>query len=137
MNHDDILRIKASWKKLQPRKAQLAEAFYARLFEFEPWLEKPFGEDRRLGGRGWLAFIDAAVANLDDPAQRREQAHRQIPRACEWGLREDDIYMIGLALFSALENELAGAFCSSVRHAWGMLYGELAEELLGSLRAVA
>ena len=137
MNRDDILKIKASWSKLEPNAGRLAEQFYARLFEFDPWLEKPFGPDWRTGGEGMLRVIKTLVDGLGDPADSRQLMHKQAVEASAWGLREDDVYLIGLALFAALEGELGSGFTSSARHAWGTACGELAQELLLTIQEAA
>ena len=137
MNRDDILKIKASWSKLEPSAGRLAEQFYARLFEFDPWLEKLFGADRRTGGEGVLQAIKTLVDGLGDPVQSRQLMRKQVVEASAWGLREDDVYLICLALFAALEGELGSAFTSSARHAWGTACGELAQELLSTIQEAA
>ncbi|MFC1684181.1 hypothetical protein ACFL0R_01735 [Pseudomonadota bacterium] len=137
MNRDDILKIKASWSKLESSSGHFAEQFYARLFEFDPWLEKLFGADWRTGGKGMLGVIKILVDGLDDPAGSRQLMHKQVVAASAWGLREDDVYLICPALFAALEGELGSAFTSSARHAWGTACGELAQELLLTIQEAA
>lgn len=137
MNKERSLRVKASWHKLEPHAPRVAEHFYAHLFELDSWLEKYLGEDWRTGGAGWVGLINAIVESMDDPVALRELIHKQIESNNAWGLREDDLHLVGLALFTALENELEGAFTPSVRHAWGELYSEVAQEFLSAIRKTA
>jgi hemoglobin-like flavoprotein len=137
MNREHSLRIKASWQRLKPDAPRVAELFYARLFELDSWMQEPLGEDWRTGGAGWIALMSAVVDNLEDPVALRALIHKEVLANDGWGLREDDLYLVGLALFAALEEELGAAFTSSVRHAWGLLYGELAQELLSAINKTA
>ena len=67
MTPEAIGRVQATFAQLAPRRAQVAEMFYRRLFEIAPHLKPMFRADMTEQGAKVMGAIGMAVAGLGRP----------------------------------------------------------------------
>jgi hemoglobin-like flavoprotein len=129
MTQDDIVLVQQSWRKALIRKDSVANAFYLKLFEFDPAMEMLFEKDRRDNGRKLLHLITAVVRGLDRiefllPAVR-DFGRRQ----AAVGIREEHYGAVATSLLWSLEHALESEFTVEIKSAWIVTYGVLSQTM--------
>jgi hemoglobin-like flavoprotein len=129
MTQDDIVLVQQSWRKALVRKDSVANAFYLKLFEFDPAMEVIFEKDMRDSGRKLVHLISAVVRGLDRiefllPAVR-DFGRRQ----AAVGIREEHYGAVATALLWSLEQTLEEDFTADVKAAWIVTYGVLSQTM--------
>jgi nitric oxide dioxygenase len=130
MQSGRIALIQSSYRQLLPGNTQLAELFYARLFQQAPELHslfKPDMEEQKVKLMGMLTFIVDNLLQLEAliPAiQALALRHR------EYGVRPEYYEPVGEALLWALEQSLGEKFTPEVRAAWQSVYTMLANTMI-------
>jgi hemoglobin-like flavoprotein len=125
MHRTTIALIQASFTRISPQAADVAERFYTRLFELDPTLRPLFGGDMTRQGLKLMTTLQLAVAALDDlgkitPALQRLGRNHQ-----NSGVRDEDYATVGAALLDTLNDMLGADFSPELRSAWGEAYGLL------------
>jgi hemoglobin-like flavoprotein len=122
MSPEQVQQVQQSYARLSPMADQVAELFYARLFELDPSLRKLFRGDIKRQGMMLMSMIGAAVRGLSD-------ANALIPvltalgrRHTGYGVVEAHYVTVGQALVWTLEKGLGAAFTAEMRNAWVAAY---------------
>lgn len=118
--------VQKTWLMVMPIADTAAEIFYNRLFELEPAFKAMFKSDMSKQGKMLMKTINLAVKALDDvepliPALKKLGANH-----VNYGVKERDYNVVGMALLWTLEKGLGDAFTDEVKNAWAEVYDVLA-----------
>jgi hemoglobin-like flavoprotein len=129
MNHDDILYVQQSWRKVLPMKETAAALFYRRLFQLDPTLRALFTSDMEQQGVKLIQMISAAVRALDRLDVLLPVVRELGSRHLAYGVRDEHYGSVGSALLWTLEQALREQFTPEVKSAWIKTYGVLSQTM--------
>jgi len=115
----------------------VAELFYDRLFELDPFLEGLFPANLAELGTQWMTALGLAVAQLEEPSSVAPCLEEISKRHVQYGVRPANYVTMGDALLWTLEQSLAEDFTPRVKEAWGATYQVLSVLLIESDAAAA
>jgi hemoglobin-like flavoprotein len=119
--------LRRSWEKVAPLAPHVADLFFDRLFELDPFLEDLFPSDLSKLGAEWMRALGLVALNLEEPSL--EEPSRAA--ACvdglsrmhvDIGVRPGHYVTMGNALLWTLEQSLAEDFTPRVKDAWSAAY---------------
>jgi hemoglobin-like flavoprotein len=134
MTPQQIKLVQQSWAGVMPRSEQVAEFFYAGLFERYPETRTLFSQDMTEQGRKLMVMLNTVVASLENLAPLLPVIRESGRRHAGYGVVEADYDKVADALISALQQGLQDAFTPEVQAAWIQAYGLLAEEMKNAAR---
>lgn len=115
---DGILLVQNSIPRLFRDSAAFADAFYTRLFETAPELQRLFQGDMRLQGRMLTHMLRGTAYSLSRP-DHMDLSLKKLGRQHEaYGVTSDHYAAVRAALLETIANRLEGAFTPGVRRAW-------------------
>ncbi|MEW8506377.1 MAG: globin family protein [Candidatus Thiodiazotropha sp.] len=126
MSPDEIKVVKESWAKILPLTDQVAELFYARLFDTYPEVKPYFKGDMQAQGSKLMNMIDMAVNSLDNLEPMLEAIRESGRRHVGYGVKQEDYDKVAEALLWTLEQGLGEFFTQEVKAAWIKTYATLA-----------
>jgi hemoglobin-like flavoprotein len=126
MTPRQIELVRASWTQVQPVQVQVADWFYARLFELNPRLRALFRGDMQAQGRKLMAALDYVVTGLDCLGERLPEVQALARRHTHYGVQPADYDTVGQALLWTLSKGLDQAPTSEVIVAWQQAYALVA-----------
>ena len=132
MTQDDIVLVQQSWRQALGRKDSVADAFYLKLFELDPGLQRFFELDRRDHGPKLIHLITAIVRGLDRVEFLLPAVRDFGRRQALLGLRDEHYGTVTTALLWSLEQALNGEFTPEVKSAWIVTYGVLSQTMRAS-----
>lgn len=135
MRPEEIKLVRATFAQLEPRRAQVAETFYHRLFEIAPDLKRLFETDMTDQGAKVMGAIGVAVAGLDCLDEILPQVQAMGRRHRDYGVEPAHYGVVGDAFLWTLDQALGGAFTPAVRDAWITAYGALTGVMIGAAEA--
>lgn len=133
MTPDQIQLVQASWQRLRPQQALLADLFYGRLFEIAPETRPLFKRDIHVQGVMLMTTLDTVVGSLDRLGDVLPVAGQLARRHVGYGVMPVHYEQVGSALLWTLQQALGFAFTLPMREAWTQAYGALA----GAMKAAA
>ena len=119
--------IRKSLIQIHPIADQIAESFYARLFEINPHLRKLFTGDMRRQGTMLMTSLELAVSSLDDPESILPSVKALGERHISYGVKVDYYAFAKEAYLWALEHHLRDEFTPALKNAWGAAFDALVE----------
>jgi hemoglobin-like flavoprotein len=127
MEPQDIERLRDSWSLVEERADDLAEAFYARLFELDPALRDLFAAtDMEIQAQKFLAMMTEIVRVVDDSGQLVPALRDSGRRHRGYGVVSRDYLTVGEAFLGAMERVLGPEFDDATRDAWAEAYTQVA-----------
>lgn len=133
MRREQIELVESTWAQVAEIKEQVAQLFYAKLFELDPSARLLFQGDLREQGRKLMTVMGTVVSGL----RRLEgllPAVRELGRRhAGYGVTVAHYDTVATALLWTLEQGLGSRFTPEVRAAWTTAYGLLA----GAMKAAA
>ena len=135
MNPNQVKLVQASFAKLQPMAPEVADLFYARLFEIAPNLRELFGKDMADQKKKFTGMLAAAVAKLDQIDKIVFAVQGLGRRHAQYGVKDAHYTIVGEALIWSLCQSLGPAFTTAVRDAWVTAYTTLATVMKEAARA--
>ena len=119
--------IRESWEILRPRSDAVASAFYARLFESNPELERLFNTtDMAEQRRKLVVMLSEIVRALDRPEVLVSEVADSGRRHMNYGVHDRDYDDVGAALLWAIDQSLGDRSTPAIRAAWREAYDLLA-----------
>lgn len=119
--------IRDSWEMLRPVSDSVVTAFYARLFESNPALEKLFAETDMLEQRRkFTAMMAEIVRAIDRPEILVGEIADSGRRHLQYGVQDRDYEDVGAALLWAIDQSLGDRSSPEIRAAWREAYDLLA-----------
>jgi hemoglobin-like flavoprotein len=137
MSPEQKLLVQDSFAKAAPYADEIAALFYGRLFMLDPAVKSLFHNDMVEQRRKLMQTIGIAVKSLDrleTPVPTLQELGR---RHVEYGVKDEDYDTVGEALLWSLEQFLGADFTPSVKEAWVVVYGILANTMKGTVAAAA
>jgi hemoglobin-like flavoprotein len=127
--------VQSSWEKVVPMAPHVAELFFDRLFELDPFLEDLFPSDLSKLGAEWmralgLAALQLTERGLDEPSSLAPCIEGLSRMHVEIGVRPGHYVTMGNALLWTLEQSLAEDFTPRVKDAWSAAYQVLSALLI-------
>jgi hemoglobin-like flavoprotein len=133
MNIEHVELIRTSLIQVHPIADQIAESFYARLFEINPHLRKLFTGDMRRQGTMLMTSLELAVSSLDDPESIRPAVKALGERHASYGVKVEYYGLAKQAYLWALEHHLRNAFTPALKDAWGAAFDALVEIMISAV----
>lgn len=130
MTPRQISLVQESFKTLVPSADDVAELFYARLFELDPGLRPMFSSDMTEQGKKLLVMLDVAVKGLSQLDALVPQVMALGRRHRGYGVQAAHFDTVGNALLWTLDQGLGPAFTPEVEQAWTAAYGLLAKTMI-------
>ena len=129
MTPQQIAVVQASFARIFPVKARMAQAFYDRLFEVAPGVRPHFPEDMTHQRQKFADTLVDVVRLLSVPDALGRALAELSGRHRAYGARPDQLAPVGEALLHALERETPGGLSDAERTAWAAAYGAVAEAM--------
>lgn len=122
--------VQNSWEKVVPMAPHVAELFFDRLFELDPFLEDLFPSDLSKLGAEWMRALGLAVLRLEEPSSAAPCLEALSRMHVDIGVRPGHYVTMGNALLWTLEQSLAEDFTARVKEAWSATYQVLSALLI-------
>lgn len=114
--------VQSSWGKVVPMAPHVAELFFDRLFELDPFLEDLFPSDLSKLGAEWMRALGLAALRLEEPSSLAPCLEGLSRMHVDIGVRPGHYVTMGNALLWTLEQSLAEDFTPRVKEAWSVAY---------------
>jgi methyl-accepting chemotaxis protein len=140
MNPQQIEAVVRSWQQLRPQSDAVGRAFYERLFQIDPALNRLFrADDREAQARRLMSMLDAALTLLArSELQPLTDALQQLGRRhAGYGVQPAHYATVGQALLDTLAQGLGAAFTPALREAWTALYGLVSRTMIDAAAALS
>ena len=127
MSPENERLVRESWAMMAPVRDDVVKAFYARLFESAPSLQRLFAstdmvEQRKKFG----AMLTEIVRVIDAPELLVSEVAASGRRHVSYGVKDRDYEDVGAALVWALSHSLGDKFTPEMQAAWREAYALLA-----------
>lgn len=129
MAREEILLIQMTFAKILPISDEVAEQFYARLFDLDPTLRPFFKADMREQQRKLMATLQVVIGGLANPEKILPAARDLGRRHVAYGVRDAHYDTVGEALLWTLAQGLGEEFTPEVQHAWGEMYERISSTM--------
>ena len=136
MTDDHIRLVRGMFARIGDAEA-FGRRFYAQLFRLRPDARLLFPADIDAQVRKLVDMLESIMRHLDDPERLAHEFAALGRRHAGYGVAEDDYDDVGAALLSALREHFGPAFTPAAEHAWGEIYGNLAESMIAAAGARA
>jgi hemoglobin-like flavoprotein len=119
--------IQATWSLVEPRGPELAQRFYARLFELDPHLQDLFAlAEMDSQGRKFMIMMAEVLRMVQDPAGFEALLVASGRRHRAYGVVDRHYLLVGEALLWALDATLNDGLDDDARQAWAQTYTRMA-----------
>lgn len=132
MNIEQVELIRNSLPQVRPLADQIAESFYARLFEIAPHLRKLFTGNMIRQGTMLMTSLELAVSSLDDPQSILPSVKALGERHLSYGVKAEYYPFAKEAYLWALEKQLGEEFTPALKEAWGIAFDALVETMISA-----
>lgn len=129
LSADDVERVRASFDRLWSVSPDMAEHFYARLFEIAPDLRALFRSDMAEQQRKFIATLAAIVGNLEN-LSALSMVSSLARHHAGFGVRPDHYPAVGEALLFSLERGLRESWTPEVAGSWSRAYAHLSDVMI-------
>jgi hemoglobin-like flavoprotein len=137
MNSHQLAIVQSSFAQVEPVADQVADLFYARLFEMHPEFRPLFPQEMDLQKAkliAMLTFIVESLMMLDALIPALQQLGE---RHQGYGVINDYYRPLGAALIWALEQALGDQFTPEMRRAWVGVYTMMANTMINAANQVS
>lgn len=125
--------VRTTFAAIAPQADDVAQLFYANLFQLDPSLRLLFRHDMRDQGRKLMQMLSVAVHALDHLEDIIPAVQALGERHTGYGVTTDDYVTVGQALIGTLEQGLGAAFTPEVKEAWTSTYVALVQAATANL----
>ena len=132
MNIEQVELIRNSLIQVRPIADQIAESFYASLFEVTPYLRKLFTGDMERQGTMLMTSLELAVSSLDEPDSILPSVKALGERHVSYGVKAEYYPLAKDAYLWALEKHLGNEFTPALKDAWGAAFDALVEAMISA-----
>jgi len=127
METEQVGFIRDSLIHIRPIADQIAESFYAHLFEIAPHLRRLFTGDMKTQGAMLMTTLELAVSSLDDMESILPAVQALGERHASYGVKAEYYPFAKESFLWALEKHLKGHFDPAVKNAWALSFDALIE----------
>ena len=132
MNSAQAELIRSSFLQVHPIADEIAESFYARLFEIAPHLRKLFTGNMKRQGTMLMTSLELAVSSLDEPENILPSVKALGERHMSYGVKAEYYPLAKEAYLWALEKHLGAEFTPALKEAWRVAFDALIETMIGA-----
>src|SRR5690349_13257883 len=118
MNREQVQLVRESLIQVRPRADQIAESFYAHLFEIAPHLRKLFTGNMKTQGTMLMTSLELAVSSLDDMESILPSVQALGERHISYGVKREYYPYAKESFLWALEKHLKDEFTPTLKSAW-------------------
>lgn len=129
--------VQGSFAKCLPISEEVAEKFYARLFELAPSARALFPEKMQEQQRKLMNTLNVAVGALNAPEKIIPVLHNLGRKHVGYGATDDAYQVVGEALIWTLQARLGDEFTLETKEAWLATYGWLSQIMIGATHEAA
>jgi hemoglobin-like flavoprotein len=119
--------VQDSFAKVEPIADKAAEIFYAKLFEYDPYLRPLFKGSMVAQGSKLMQTLKVAVAGLNNLSAIVPVLENLAVKHVGYGVRPQDYTTVGNALLYTLKTGLGDDFTDEVKKAWTDLFRLIAQ----------
>lgn len=133
MNMEQMQLVRNSLVHVRPMADEIAESFYAHLFEIAPHLRKLFTGNMKTQGAMLMTSLELAVSSFDDMESILPSVQALGERHVSYGVKKEYYSYAKESFLWALEKHLKDEFTPTVKSAWS----EAFETLIGAMISAA
>ena len=133
MNMEQMQLVRNSLVHVRPMADEIAESFYAHLFEIAPHLRKLFTGNMKTQGAMLMTSLELAVSSFDDMESILPSVQALGERHVSYGVKKEYYSYAKESFLWALEKHLKDEFTPKVKSAWS----EAFETLIGAMISAA
>ena len=133
MNMEQMQLVRNSLLHVRPIADEIAESFYAHLFEIAPHLRKLFTGNMKTQGAMLMTSLELAVSSFDDMESILPSVQALGERHVSYGVKKEYYSYAKESFLWALEKHLKDEFTPKVKSAWS----EAFETLIGAMISAA
>ena len=128
-----VAALRRSWELVTPIADEVAQLFYARLFELDPALRDLFHSEPEIRRQKLMDALTAVVKFADEPAYLASMLKTLGDRHDSYGVRDEHYVTCGNALLWTLDQGLGLLETAETRDAWVALWTFVAAAMRGQL----
>jgi hemoglobin-like flavoprotein len=132
MNTEQVQLVRDSLVDVRPLADQIAESFYAHMFEIAPHLRKLFTGNMKTQGTMLMTSLELAVSSLDDMESILPSVQALGERHVSYGVRKEYYPYAKESFLWALEKHLKAEFTPPLKGAWSEAFDTLIEVMSNS-----
>jgi len=127
MNVEQVQLVRDSLVDVRPVADQIAESFYAHMFEIAPYLRKLFTGNMKTQGTMLMTSLELAVSSLDDMESILPSVQALGERHVSYGVKKEYYPYAKESFLWALEKHLKEEFTPPLKKAWFEAFETLIE----------
>ena len=127
MNPEQMQLVRDSLVDVRPLADQIAESFYAHMFEVAPHLRKLFTGNMKTQGTMLMTSLELAVSSLDDMESILASVQALGERHASYGVKKEYYPYAKESFLWALERHLKNEFTPTLKSAWSEAFDTLIE----------
>jgi len=127
MNTEQVQLIRDSLVEVRPLADQIAESFYAHMFEVAPHLRKLFTGNMKTQGTMLMTSLELAVSSLDEMESILPSVQALGERHTSYGVKKEYYPYAKESFLWALEKHLKDEFTPTLKSAWAEAFDTLIE----------
>ena len=127
MNVEQVQLVRDSLVDVRPVADQIAESFYAHMFEIAPHLRKLFTGNMKTQGTMLMTSLELAVSSLDDMESILPSVQALGERHVSYGVKKEYYPYAKESFLWALEKHLKEEFTPPLKKAWSEAFETLIE----------
>jgi len=132
MNTEQVQLVRDSLVDVRPLADQIAESFYAHMFEIAPHLRKLFTGNMKTQGTMLMTSLELAVSSLDDIESILPSVQALGERHVSYGVRKEYYPYAKESFLWALEKHLKAEFTPPLKGAWSEAFDTLIDVMSNS-----
>lgn len=132
MSPEEIEVLRVSLRKCVRRKADMANVFYATLFEMEPSLRPMFGDDIVGQTDKTMLALGAIVSQIHDIEAFGPMVSELARRHIDYGVAEHHYEYVGRALLDTLRTVFGDELLAEEEDAWRKAYDTMATVMIAA-----
>jgi hemoglobin-like flavoprotein len=133
MTPHQIALVQASFARVAPISATVADLFYGRLFAIAPEVRSMFPDDLSGQKKKLMATLGTTVGALTRLDQLLPAVRALGQRHADYGVTAEHFAPVGAALLWTLEQGLGEGFTPEVKEAWVAVYAVLSSLMINAI----
>jgi hemoglobin-like flavoprotein len=132
MNIEQMQLVRNSLLHVRPIANEIAESFYAHLFEIAPHLRKLFTGNMKTQGAMLMTSLELAVSSFDDMESILPSVQALGERHVSYGVKKEYYSYAKESFLWALEKHLKDEFTYTVKGAWSESFDTLIRAMVSA-----
>jgi hemoglobin-like flavoprotein len=132
MNLEQVQLVRDSLVHVRPIANEIAESFYAHLFEIAPHVRKLFTGNMKTQGAMLMTSLELAVSSLDDMESILPAVQALGERHISYGVKKEYYAYAKESFLWALEKHLKGEVTPTLQNAWSEAFDALIATMISA-----